>query len=155
MGGDGVPASQKARKKMDAGEKLHVGQVRVWNNEQKFARVTCQDAFDYNGDDCYCHPTILQTCKAGPGDSIVFFLNWNGEKPQVYHPAIRIGAECMEEAELIQYALKGWYKGVADNEKGFGFISSSDIQALLSKDVYVTKDVAGECRAGWVSFNCN
>merc|ERR1719499_1703573 len=100
----------------------------------------------------YSHLTVLERGLAGCGDTVVFFLHWKGSQPSAASPMMRIAAESTEEDK--KYVMKGWFKGVSDPEKGFGFIECAELKMMFNKDVYVEKDIASVIQPGWVSFNC-
>merc|ERR1719343_1362359 len=149
--GDGVPVVTQIRKKMDYGDKLYFGTVRSWDSEKKSGFIACDEIFSLTGGEVYAHQSCLERGGCVPGDAVVFFVNWKGDNPQALSPIMRVAAECTETEK--KYALRGWFKGIANEEKGFGFIECPDIKALLDSDIYAAKDVTDEVRPGWVSFN--
>jgi len=150
--GDGQPVVQKAVKKLEAGDTLYVGVIDSFDVDKKCGWMTCEDLWGAKQPgEMYVHENVLNQAKAGPGDTVCNFVYWKGDSPSASSPMIRLAAECTEENK--QYALKGWYKGVIDVEKGFGFVQQGDLSALFGKDTYVTKDIGGTVRPGWVSFN--
>merc|ERR1740121_1210411 len=150
--GDGVPLVAKAQKKLQAGEQISFGVVRSFDADRKFGFVYCEDIMRTQQTDVYVHHTTISPAKAAPGDSVAFFLFWKGEKAQCQPPMIRLAAEC--QLGMNNYALKGWFKGVADPERGFGFIQCAELTTLFGRDVYVHKDVcSGMMKPGWVKLN--
>jgi len=149
--GDGVSRVQKAVKKMQAGSEMFLGRVSSYNNEQKVGFIQCDDIYHQTGKEVCVHGSVLESAKAGPGDSVVFFVFWKGDLPQAQRPMIRVAADCTSQGEM--YALRGWFKGPAGPEKPFGFAQCAELKVLFNKDVYVGPQLAGTVQPGWVALN--
>jgi len=150
--GDGVPLVQKVTKMLESGEKMYTGTIKSFSAEKKNGYIGCEEVMKTLGVDVYSHHSVMERGMAGPGDTVVFFMHWKGTSPQAALPMMRIGAEC--SADEKRYALKGWYKGIADIEGGFGFIECTETKILFGKDVYVHKELAAVASPGFVCFNC-
>jgi len=149
--GDGVPLVGKVCKMLESGEKMYFGTVKSFDADKKGGYIGCDDLWWVTGSDTYVHQTVLERGQCGPGDTGVFFIHWKGNSATASSPMMRIAAECTPEEK--NYALKGWFKGIADPEKGFGFIECAELKMMFNKDVYVNKEIASSAKPGWVCFN--
>eukprot|EP00401_Gymnodinium_catenatum_P038055 CAMPEP_0117488644 /NCGR_PEP_ID=MMETSP0784-20121206/16622_1 /TAXON_ID=39447 /ORGANISM="" /LENGTH=720 /DNA_ID=CAMNT_0005283339 /DNA_START=37 /DNA_END=2197 /DNA_ORIENTATION=+ len=149
--GDGVPLVQKALKKIQTGDTLHVGQIRCYDAEKKHALIVDEDVAAYGCGEVFAAHQIVAQSRAGPGDTVIYFVHWKGNSAHAAPPMMRIGAEHTEAKP--DFALKGWFKGVADPTKGFGFLQCPDLTTLFGKDTYVNKDLAMAGTIGYVRFN--
>jgi cold shock CspA family protein len=136
--GDGVPLVHKIQKMLEGGDKLYYGHIKTFNAEKRYGYIACEEVFKTLNQDVYTHQSVMERGGVGPGDHVIFFMHWknaNGQqqnRPSAAAPMMRIAAE-------KGFAMKGWYKGIADPEKGFGFIECAELKLIFGRDVYVTK----------------
>merc|ERR1719193_386963 len=109
--GDGVPLISKVQKKLQDGEKIFFGAVKSFDVERRAGLIACEEVYMNFGVDVYAHQTVLERGGSGPGDLTVFFIHWKGTTPQAVSPMVRLAAECGLNGAM-NYALKGWYKGI-------------------------------------------
>lgn len=150
-GKDDAKGKGKAAQKIAAGEKPSNGQVRMFNAEKSSGFIAnCQDA---PGQEVYAFKDVLERGKAGPGDSVAFFIHWSAKnQPQASHPLIRISAP----EGSGQFALKGYFKPGPNYPEGHGFLTCDETKEFFGRDVYVHKDLAPTLTQGQVvAFNCH
>merc|ERR1712113_1189565 len=74
--GDGYSTSQRALQKMNAGEEIYVGQIRTFIAEKNSGFIACEDMYNQQGTEVYAYRAVLESCGAGPGDTVAFFVHW-------------------------------------------------------------------------------
>lgn len=140
----------KAATKIVAGETVYSGQIKSFSLEKKHGYIMCEAIYNICGQDVYAFQDVLERGRAGPGDTVAFFVHWSQRgQPQASSPLIRLSAP---EAG---YSLKGTFKAGKDADKGFGFIECAETKEFFGRDVYVNKDLAATVIPGQlVAFSC-
>jgi len=155
-GGIGVgPSAGKAQGKgawkISQGEKVYVGKLKTWDAVKQRGFIFSEDVFfEFGGLDVYAHQSVLESCSAGLGDTVAFFLHVNptNGNPQASAPMIRISSN-------DTFALKGIFKP-SHGDKGHGFLQSKFVYEFFGRDCYVNKDMAALMPAGaMVAFNAH
>merc|ERR1719161_1953344 len=140
-----LPRFKLAAQKLNQGEKLVKGRVRMINIEKNQAFILSEEMYMITGKEVFCLLHLLESAEAGPGDHVVFFLHWTSQRfPAVKQPCLRFSA-------ANGYALKGTYQQT-DYESGV--ILSPDMYSVFKSDVYVDKNIAVTLTDGQpVAFN--
>jgi len=138
------------------GMRMYVGKVKTWDPERHRGFIMCEEVFyQYNGQDVYCHETVLQTCNAGLGDTVAFFVHISSTsgQPQASAPMVRLAAANAANG----FALKGHFKkGTNDMAPSHGFLQCDVTHEFFGRDVYVHVNMAQHMVSGQaVAFNAN
>lgn len=148
-GGDGKGGGAKGQASMKRakGEQVFAGIVKSFEPGRQSGFIDCPQTIQECGKETYVFQNILQSCCAGPGDTVAFFLHWSAKGlPQASHPMVRLKA--YSEGS---YALKGTFRM---GSSGFGFIDCPETKDFFDRDVYVNKDLAAALEPGaMVCFN--
>jgi len=142
-------AQGKGAWKISQGDKLCVGRLKTWFPDKQRGFIFAEDVFlEFGGMDVYAHQTLLESCGAGLGDTVAFFLHVHPQNgsPQASAPMIRISSS-------NTFALKGIYK---PSPEGHGFLQSKLLYEFFGRDCYVNKDMAALIPPGaMVAFNAH
>lgn len=141
----------KVAAKIAAGEPAFVGKLRCYNAEKRFGLISSVEAYAVCNTEVYAFQTVLESCNAEVGDTLVFLIHWNAKgQPQASgHPEIlRIkscrGGSCM--------AQKGTFS--MDPSGDFGVIESQQCKDFFTREIRVDKLAADALIPGaTVSFN--
>eukprot|EP00930_Biecheleria_cincta_P014702 TRINITY_DN12533_c0_g1_i1.p1 TRINITY_DN12533_c0_g1~~TRINITY_DN12533_c0_g1_i1.p1 ORF type:complete len:537 (-),score=143.73 TRINITY_DN12533_c0_g1_i1:59-1669(-) len=146
-GGKGCGKMGQAAAKRVKGEKVYHGIVKSFDPGRSSGFIDCREVLQECQKETYVFQNILQSCCAGPGDTVAFFLHWSAKGlPQASHPMVRL--KCYAEGS---YALKGTFRM---GTSGFGFIDCPETKDFFDRDVYVNKDLAAALEPGaLVCFN--
>jgi len=148
------PVYERLAARKALGEQLLHGHIHTYYPEEGNGTIYAEDVFKLSGKKVTVSAEVLDKSRAGVGDTVLFFTkenNKNSDSFEATDPMMRIAADCA--GATIECALKGWYRGVANHSKGFGFIDCLELKALFGKDTYVAKDYAGNASVGHVCFN--
>eukprot|EP00931_Biecheleriopsis_adriatica_P076019 TRINITY_DN49774_c0_g1_i1.p1 TRINITY_DN49774_c0_g1~~TRINITY_DN49774_c0_g1_i1.p1 ORF type:complete len:764 (-),score=179.91 TRINITY_DN49774_c0_g1_i1:46-2271(-) len=133
--------SQAERKRM-AGETVYYGTVRAFNPERNSGFIDCKPILQECGKEVYVFQNVLESCQAGPGDTVAFYIHWSDKGlPQASHPMIRL--KCGTEGQSAQ---KGFFKQSPNS--GHNFIECNETKLFFGRDVYVSKDIAANLAPG-------
>lgn len=139
----------KAAVKISMGEPAFVGRLRTFDASRDAGTISCPEVYAMSNQEVYVHKSILESKRAGLGDTLVFLLHWNARgQPQCSLESIRI------HSAQGGMALKGKFKAGSDPDKPFGFIECPETYEFFSRDVYVPKELTSGLSSGQiVAFN--
>lgn len=143
-----IKAALQAAEMIEAGEQMCIGRVSSHDPSKGFAWIACEYVFNQTGHQVWCMQTALENCKAGMGDTVIFFLHFNQKnQPQVKKPALRIAA-------VQGKALKGVFQTFGDAANPEHVIQCPELNVVYGKDTGVDAELAMLVAPGQtVSFN--
>lgn len=132
VGSGGLPAGKPPGK-----NERYFGVVKTYNEERGWGHIESAGSFQHYGKDVFLLRSAVDGQKVGPGSLVAFKVTMGNKGPQATEVAV-LPPGCFGTAEEPGAQHWGTVKSF-NEEKGWGFAASDEIQQIFGKDIFFHK----------------
>jgi len=144
MSGGGKGSSKGGVAKTPSKNERFFGTVRTYSEEKGWGHIECPAAFACFGKDIFLLRSAVNGQKVGPGSQVSFKANMGPKGPQANDVAL-LPPGSFGSGEEPGSIYSGIVKSF-NEDKGWGFATSDDIQQIFGKDIFLHRRELGESK---------
>lgn len=141
----GMPVSPRAPPVtigLSSKKQTYYGTVKSFSEEKGWGHISCDAAFKLYNKDVFVMRSSLQGVEAEPGLMVSFKIDVREKGPQAFDVEV-VPQGYVGEEEGTDSLLTGTIKSF-NKEKGWGFVTSEEIQATFGKDIFLHRKEIGD-----------